>query len=76
MTVQRISVLTEHECACPNAHPHLDEFIANDVHVHFEVMGDAQFWLMIRAEDGREWHINCGAVNERARGYCLIEEDT
>lgn len=70
-----ISVDTEATCSCPNTHPHLDEFIARNVDIHFEAMGDAQFWIGIRAEDGREWHINCGAVNSRARGYALIEED-
>lgn len=68
--------LTDDECTCPNDHPHLDEFVAAGVTVHFEAMGDAQFWIGITdPATGREWAINCGAVNPRAKGYAFCEED-
>ena len=54
--------------------PEFDEFIAHDARVHFEVMGDAQFWLMVTVGE-RSWHINCGAKSARAKGYASCEED-
>ena len=54
--------------------PEFDEFIAKGADVHFERMGDAQFWLMVTV-DGRDWHINCGAVSARVKGYANCEED-
>jgi len=54
--------------------PHgLDEFIAHNATVHFEAMGEAQYWIGITV-DGRMWHINCGAKNTRAKGYAVCEE--
>lgn len=54
----------------------LDEFVAHNVSVHFEVMGDAQFWIGITDPvSGKSWDINCGALNTRAKGYCRIDED-
>lgn len=55
--------------------PETDEFVARGVDVHFERMGDAQFWIGITDPDGRRWDINCGAVNQRARGYCNLEKE-
>lgn len=52
-----------------------DEFIADNATVHFEAMGDSQFWIGITLTDGRSWAINCGAVNTRAKGYAICEED-
>jgi hypothetical protein len=76
MTNPRIQIDTANDCTCPNRHPHLDEFVLKDVaSVHFEAMGDSQFWIGITANDGRSWMINCGAVNHRARGYAFVEED-
>lgn len=74
----RITVDYAAECNCPNDHTNgeLDEFVADGVNIHFEMMDSAQFWM--RVEDpasGRSWHLNFGAVNPRARGYSLIEED-
>ena len=60
----------------PNQHPELDEFIARNVDIHFEVMDTCQWWIGITAPDGRQWAINCGAVNPRARGYAIVEEET
>jgi len=54
--------------------PEFDEFIAHNARIHFERMGEAQFWLMVTV-DGRDWHINCGAVNMQAKGYATCEED-
>ena len=53
----------------------LDEFVATGVTVHFERMGDAQFWMSVTFPDGRWWDINCGAVNQRAKGYSILEEN-
>lgn len=50
-----------------------DEFVARDVDVHFEAMGDSQFWMSLTVPDGRMWFINCGAVNHRAKGYANCE---
>jgi hypothetical protein len=71
-----IRVLGPADCTCPNRHPHLDEFVAERVNVHFEQMGDAQFWIGVHdPATGRMWHINCGAANQNARGYAFVEED-
>ena len=52
----------------------LDEIIAHDVQcLHLEAMGDAQFWIGLTLANGEYWHINLGARNERAKGYCLAE---
>lgn len=57
--------------------PFLDEFIANNVDIHFEAMSDTTFWMLVRCrETGREWHLNFGAINSRAKGYAMAEEDT
>lgn len=54
----------------------LDELVSRDVEsFHFEAMGDAQFWMVVRCRDGHEYTINCGAVNPRARGYCTLGVD-
>lgn len=54
----------------------LDEFVAHNVTVHFEAMGDSQFWIGITDPDsGFAWMINCGAVNPRAKGYSHIDEE-
>jgi hypothetical protein len=72
---ERITVDEAEDCRCSNAHPHLDEFVLYDVaSVHFEAMGQAQFWMAIRMKDGREFDVNFGAVNPNARGYARIEE--
>jgi hypothetical protein len=73
---ERISIDTEADCTCPNDHPHLDEFVLHDVaSVHFEAMGQAQWWMAIRMRDGREFDVNFGAVNPAAKGYARIEEE-
>lgn len=51
------------------------EFIAHNASIHFEAMGESQFWIGIEI-DGRIWHINCGAINPNAKGYARCEEDT
>lgn len=70
-----IRIATAEDCTCPNQHPELDEFIAENVSIHFEAMGTAQFWIGVTAADGRHWMINCGAVNPNARGYSFVEQD-
>lgn len=52
-----------------------DEFIATGCDIHLERMGEAQWWLSVITADGREWAINVGAVNTRAKGYGICEED-
>lgn len=48
----------------------LDEIVAHDVKFfHFEMMGEAQFWMGIELSNGEYWHVNFGAVNVRAKGY-------
>lgn len=48
----------------------LDDFFASDVQsVHFEALGEAQWYTVVRLQDGREWILNFGAVNHRAKGY-------
>ena len=54
----------------------LDEFVAHNATIHFEAMGEAQFWIGVTLEDGRTWAINCGAVNHNAKGYAICEEDS
>lgn len=57
--------------------PFLDEFIADNVDIHFEAMGHAQFWMMVTCrETGRMWHLNFGAVSTRPKGYAIAEEDS
>lgn len=52
-----------------------DEFVARGVNVHFEAMGESAWWIGITdPATGRVWHINCGAVNERAKGYANCEQ--
>lgn len=52
-----------------------DEFVAHNATVHFEVMGEAQFWIGVTLTDGRSWAINCGAKSARAKGFAICEED-
>lgn len=54
----------------------LDEFIAHDATVHIEAMGRTSWWIGVTLADGRIWHINLGAVNERAAFYANCEEVT
>ena len=56
--------------------PFLDEFVARGVNVHFEAMGNAQFWIGIDFDDGTMWSINCGAVNPNVKGYAFAEQDS
>lgn len=56
----------------------LDDFVfkSRGVYVHFEAMDQSQWWMMIEDEEsGKAWRINCGAVNDRAKGYCWIYEE-
>lgn len=56
------------------AFPYLDEFIATNVDIHYETMSETEFWLSVTCrETGRVWHINCGALNSRARGYSRVD---
>lgn len=52
-----------------------DEFIAYNATVHIEGMGKTSWWIGVTLADGRMWHINLGAVNERAKFYATCEED-
>lgn len=52
----------------------LDEFVAfNPQMVHFEAMSDNEWWIGITLDDGTMWHIDCGAVNPRAKAYARAE---
>ena len=55
----------------------LDEIVARNVKcIHFEMMGDAQFWMGLELANGEYWHINGGAINERAKGFCNADYQT
>lgn len=55
----------------------LDEFVSTNVEsVHFEAMNTNQWWVGVQLDDGRYFHIRCGAKNTRAAAYCFIEEET
>jgi hypothetical protein len=54
----------------------LDDFYANNVEsVHFEALGEAQWYAVIRLRSGEEWLLNFGAVNHQAKGYARAEQD-
>lgn len=56
-------------------HVTLDEIIAKDVSLlHVEAMDRSQWWMSISFNDGRMFHVNCGAVNPRAKGYAFHEQ--
>lgn len=38
-------------------------------------MSKTSWWIGITAADGRKWHINYGAHNDRAKTYAYVEED-
>jgi hypothetical protein len=54
----------------------LDDFFADDVQsVHFEALGEAQWYAIVRLRSGEDWMLNFGAVNQRAKGYARAEID-
>lgn len=53
----------------------LDDFYVTNASIHFEAMSKTSWWIGITAADGRKWHINCGAHNDRAKTYAYVEED-
>lgn len=57
----------------PNG-PEFDEFIAENCRVHFEVMGQASWWMQVDLPDGRSWHINVGAMNQRVKSYARCDQ--
>lgn len=50
-----------------------DEFIAHNATIHLEAMGNASWWIGVEI-DGRMWHINIGAHNDRVKSYAVCEE--
>jgi hypothetical protein len=53
----------------------LDEFVAHDVKtVHLEAMGRASWWIGVELHDGRTWHINVGAHNDRAKAFAVVDQ--
>ena len=50
-----------------------DEFLATGCDIHFEAMGDAQWWMSVTVGE-RTWHLNWGAKNSRAQGFAIVEE--
>ncbi|WIC40285.1 hypothetical protein SEA_HOLLIDAY_91 [Gordonia phage Holliday] len=55
----------------------LDEIVAHNVKcIHFEQMGDAQFWMSLELANGEHWHVNFGANNPRVKGYSFAEDVT
>jgi hypothetical protein len=54
----------------------LDDFFASDVQsVHFEALGESQWYAVVHLASGEEWMLNFGAVNHRAKGYARAEID-
>lgn len=54
----------------------LDDFYAADVQsIHFEALGEAQWYAVVRLNSGDEWMLNFGAVNQQAKGYARAEQD-
>lgn len=52
----------------------LDEIVARDVKfLHFEQMGESQFWMSIELANGEQWAVNFGAEDENAKGYSFAE---
>lgn len=48
----------------------LDDFRATDVKlVHFEAIGESQWYLTVELNDGRVWQLDFGARNSSAKGY-------
>jgi hypothetical protein len=56
--------------------PEFDEFIAHNATVHVEAMGRTSWWIGVDLPDGRTWHINLGAMNERAKFYARCDDVT
>lgn len=63
-----------------NGLPVLDEFVARSATVHFEAMGDADWWIGVYLQDGRSFMLNFGVAdfealkNEHgARSYAFVE---
>ncbi|MCV7100060.1 hypothetical protein [Mycobacterium palustre] len=53
----------------------LDDFAATNVEsVHFEALDDTAWYASITLRGGREWQLNFGAHNPRARGYARAEQ--
>lgn len=53
----------------------LDDFQALDVDsVHFEAMGQSEWWMSVRLNDGRTFHLDFGARNPRAKGCARVEQ--
>ena len=53
----------------------LDEIVARGVKcIHFEAMGRSQFWMSLELANGELWHVNFGANNDRAIGYCFADD--
>lgn len=53
---------------------HLDDLVVTDVAlVHFEAMSANTWWIGITTTDGREIHINCGAVNPKAKSWAVTD---
>lgn len=50
----------------------LDGFYAQDATVHFEAVDESDWWIDVTTRDGRTWHIRCGAVNPKAKGYATV----
>ena len=54
----------------------LDDFYAEGVEsVHFEALGEAQWYAVVRLRSGEEWTLYFGAVNHQAKGYARAEQD-
>ena len=55
----------------------LDELVARNVrYLHFEDMGDGDWWMAVELANGELWHLNFGTKNPRARTYARAERVT
>jgi len=53
----------------------LNEFVARNVNVHFEDMGDGDWWIGVDFDNGDHWALNFGTINPRAKTYARAEKN-
>lgn len=53
----------------------LDDFAAREVElIHFEALGQSQWYATIVLKNGDTWQLNFGATNPNAKGYARAEQ--
>lgn len=52
----------------------VDDFSAKNAQlVHFEALGNAQWYLTVELVNGEIWQLHFGAKNARAKGYARVD---